>query len=239
MQHQAFWIDHLQRTRTAPTEWIYWLAYDDEVRERGISAITDDQGNWPLRLDTVYFGPWALRHEQPDRLWHGDPTEELESWTSFPAEGPTRLPVLEWIRQQLVQPTYMQMSGSVSPLRNFISLEGGSPRQEGSHADRDGDGGKPPHPGSRGVPTTRCHRLRPTQLRPSGIWQAGPRRGPAPACVDDSLLHGQSSSHVTLGDIVVNAGLQRGLAALGKSASPGRGVASSRSCLTLMLGSRD
>ena len=131
MQHQAFWIDYLQGTQAQPTDWVYWLAYDDEVRTRGIDAIVDETGNWPLRHDTVYFGPWAMRHEQPDHLWDGDPAQALESWTSFPLEGPTRLPVIEWIRQQLIQPTYMQMSGSVCPLRNFIDLRDAKPSKKG------------------------------------------------------------------------------------------------------------
>lgn len=131
MLHQAFWVDYLQRTGARATDWIYWLAYDDEVRARGINALIDEVGNWPLHHDTVYFGPWAMRHEQPNHLWDGDPTQALESWTSFPLEGPTRLPVLEWIRQQLIQPTYMQMSGSVCPLRNFIDLKDAKPAKKG------------------------------------------------------------------------------------------------------------
>ena len=131
MQHQAFWIEYLQQTGAVPTDWIYWLAYDDEVRERGITAITDDDGNWPLGQDTVYFGPWAMRHEQPDALWAGDPNTALESWTSFPAEGPTRLPLMSWITNQLVQPTYMQMSGSVCPFGSFVELRDGRPRKQG------------------------------------------------------------------------------------------------------------
>jgi hypothetical protein len=131
MQHQAFWIDYLQRTGARPEDWIYWLAYDDQVRSRGIEAIVDDQGNWPLRRGTAYFGPWAMRHEQADHPFDGPWDEPLESWTSFPSTGPTRLPVLEWIRQQLKQPTYMQMSGSVCPFESFVALRDGRPRKSG------------------------------------------------------------------------------------------------------------
>ena len=131
MQHQAFWIDHLLSTGAKESDWIYWLAYDDEVRRRGIEAITDSTGAWPLEPGTAYFGPWAMRHEQPDTLWSGDASEPLESWTSFPAQGPTRLPVAQWIADQLRQPTYMQMSGSVNPLRSFIDLKDSKPRKQG------------------------------------------------------------------------------------------------------------
>ena len=131
MQHQAFWVDYLEATGTAPDDWIYWLAYDDEVRLHGIEAMTDEQGNWPLEPHTAYFGPWAMRHEHPDQLWNGDPTEDLESWTSFPAEGPLRLTVAQWIGDQLRQPTYMQMSGSVNHFRSFTALRDSWPRKRG------------------------------------------------------------------------------------------------------------
>ena len=131
MEHQAFWIDYLTRTGANSDDWIYWLAYDDEVRVRGIDAITDDEGNWPLQEGTVYFGPWAMRHEQADDLWAGDPGQELESWTSFPPNGPTRLPVLTWIADQITQPTYMQMSGSVNQFRSFLALRDLRPRKRG------------------------------------------------------------------------------------------------------------
>ena len=130
MQHQAFWVTYLTTTQARPDEWIYWLAYDDEVRLSGLNAITGG-GSWPLEPGTAYFGPWALRHESPDQLWSGDTTAELESWTSFPADGPTELPVETWITNQLAQPTYMQMSGSVNPLQAFISLKEARPRKRG------------------------------------------------------------------------------------------------------------
>lgn len=131
MEHQAFWVDYLQRTGATSDDWIYWLAYDDEVRPAGIEAIVDGDGGWPLERGTVYFGPWAMRHERADTLWDGDPTARLESWTSFPASGPTRLPLMRWIAGQLAQPTYMQMSGSVCPFGNFVELRDGTPAKRG------------------------------------------------------------------------------------------------------------
>ena len=131
MQHQAFWVTHLEQSGVQPTDWIYWLAYDDQVRTRGIEEIIDEAGNWPLQPGTAYFGPWAMRHEQPDRLWSGDPHEPLESWTSFPKQGPTTLPVLDWIEQQLIQPTYMQMSGSVCVFESYLQMRDNKPRKSG------------------------------------------------------------------------------------------------------------
>lgn len=131
MQHQAFWVDYLEKSGTGADEWIYWLAYDDEVRVAGIEELLDEQGNWPLERGTVYFGPWAMRHESADSPWDGNPEAQLESWTSFPAQGPVQLPVTSWIREQLRQPTYMQMSGSVCPFDNFLQVRDGKPRKSG------------------------------------------------------------------------------------------------------------
>jgi len=131
MQHQAFWVEYLIRSGASAQDWIYWLAYDDEVRARGVEAIVNGAGSWPLVPRTAYFGPWAMRHEQPEQLWAGDPNARLESWTSFPLEGPTELAVEQWITEQLRQPTYIQMSGSVNPLQSFIDLKDLRPRKRG------------------------------------------------------------------------------------------------------------
>ena len=131
MQHQAFWVEYLLRSGASAQDWIYWLAYDDEVRASGVEAIVNEAGSWPLVPGTAYFGPWAMRHEQPEHLWAGDPSARLESWTSFPLEGPTELAVEQWIAEQLHQPTYIQMSGSVNPLQSFIDLKDLRPRKRG------------------------------------------------------------------------------------------------------------
>ncbi len=131
MQHQAFWIDYLVRTGAKPHDWIVWMSYDDEVRPQGIDEIVDESGGWPLREGTGYFGPWAMRHEGTDRLWAGDSSKQLESWTSFPVDGPLVLPAATWVRDQLRQPTYMQMSGSVNPLTSFLYLRDSRPRKRG------------------------------------------------------------------------------------------------------------
>jgi len=131
MQHQAKWVDYLQSTGVTSNQWIYWLAYDDEVRLTGIRNLVDAQGNWPLEAGTAYIGPWAMRHESPDRLFDGDPAEPLESWTAFPSDGPRRMPVMDWIAAQLRQPTYMQMSGSVMPFSNYLALRDQRPRKSG------------------------------------------------------------------------------------------------------------
>ncbi len=131
MEHQSFWVDYLADSGTQPTDWIYWLAYDDELNTAGIAQVQDSNGSWPLNLDTVYFGPWAMRHETPTELWSGNNVDDMHVWTSFPTEGSTRLPVLTWIRDQIDQPTYMQMSGSLIPFRNYYELRHGKPKKSG------------------------------------------------------------------------------------------------------------
>lgn len=131
MEHQTFWVDYLSDSGASPNDWIYWLAYDDEVSSQGIDLILNPNGSWPLQLNTAYFGPWSMRHESADRLWDGDPKQTQQIWTSFPKGGPTRLPILIWIRQQLRQPTYMQMSGSLIPFRNYLELRDGKPTKTG------------------------------------------------------------------------------------------------------------
>ena len=131
MEHHAFWVDYLEKSQAQPTDWIYWLAYDDELNTSGITQIQGPDGSWPLELNTVYFGPWAMRHETPTQLWSESDNEDMPVWTSFPKDGPTRLPVLTWIKDQLDQPTYMQMSGSLIPFRNYLELRHGKPKKVG------------------------------------------------------------------------------------------------------------
>lgn len=122
MPHQYFWLDHLERTGVQPDDWVYWFAHDDEVKPSGIAHLIDADGNWPLRQGTCYLGPWAMRHDEPDHLYDGPRDIDLESWTSFPVEGPQELPVAEWIAQQLIKPTYINMSGCITTLRSFQEL---------------------------------------------------------------------------------------------------------------------
>jgi len=132
MAHQDFWVTYLEKSGATPQDWIYWLAYDDQVYTPGMTMLFG--GNSPqltLEADTVYFGPWAMRHEQPEQLWSGNPHEPMETWTSFPKLGPLKLPLITWIADQLKQPTYMQMSGSLIPFRNYVELRDGSPKKTG------------------------------------------------------------------------------------------------------------
>ena len=130
MEHQRFWIEYLQSSGAQPDDWIFWLAYDDEVRSAGISALVDAAGHWPLQRSHAYIGPWAMRHESADQLWAGDPQAALESWTAM-SPSRRRMPVMQWIAEQVRQPTYIQMSGSVLPLAAHAELVLRSPVKSG------------------------------------------------------------------------------------------------------------
>ncbi len=122
--HQFFWLDHLEAMGERADDWVMWFAHDDELRPRGISNLVDQQGNWPLEDGTIYLGPWGMRYDPPGELFDGDRNGPLESWTSFPIDGPVRMPVAQWIADQLVQPTYINMSGCVTKLESFQQLRG-------------------------------------------------------------------------------------------------------------------
>jgi len=122
MAHQYFWLDYLESTGTKPDDWVYWFAHDDVVKQSGIANLVDEHGNWPLEQGTIYLGPWGMRYDEVDTLYDGPTDTDVESWTSFPLEGPLRLPVGEWIAQQLEQPTYINMSGCITTLGSFQQL---------------------------------------------------------------------------------------------------------------------
>ena len=63
-----------------------------------------------------------MRYDPLGGMYEGPADAPLESWTSFPIDGPLRLPVGEWIAQQLEQPTYINMSGCVTQLASFQAL---------------------------------------------------------------------------------------------------------------------
>lgn len=131
MQHQSFWIKYLQETGTQRQDWIYWLAYDDAVRIEGLTKLTDNPEDWPLEAGIAYLGPWAMRHETADQLYVGRPDDPAEVWTSLPSQGDGKVPIVEWIADQLWQPTYIQMSGSIMSFGSFMDLRDMHPRKNG------------------------------------------------------------------------------------------------------------
>lgn len=130
MRHQAFWVDYLEATSVASTDWIYWLAYDDEINLLGIESILDPAGDWPLKDKTSYFGPWAMRHEAHGQVLPGNSLETLEIWTCLKSQGVTAIEVLDWIRDQLTTPTYLQMSGSLIQFAAYLDMRDGKPRKQ-------------------------------------------------------------------------------------------------------------
>lgn len=122
MQHQAFWIAYLLKTGATLSDWIYWLAYDDQVSVGGIKQILTKEGEWPLETGTSYFGPWVVRHESAHELWREPESGEDEIWTCFDTQASLPIESFEWLHEQLTEPTYMQMSGSVTQLAQHARL---------------------------------------------------------------------------------------------------------------------
>lgn len=122
MAHQYFWLDYLEKSGEGPTDWVLWFAHDDQLRPQGMRACTDATGAWTLEDRTIYLGPWGMRYDPPGGLYDGPADAPLESWTSFPLDGPLRLSVGEWIAQQLEQPTYINMSGCITQLASFQAM---------------------------------------------------------------------------------------------------------------------
>lgn len=122
MSHQYFWLDHLERTGERSRDWVLWFAHDDQIRTRGIERLVNEEGVWPLTPKTIYLGPWGMRYDPVGGLYGGPAEAPVESWTSFPLDGPLRLPVAEWIGQQLAQPTYINMSGCITQLASFQAM---------------------------------------------------------------------------------------------------------------------
>jgi hypothetical protein len=131
MRHQAFWINYLYSTGAQDSDWIFWLAYDDEISARGIERILAENGGWPLEPRHTYFGPWAVRHESADFLWQGDRDLDSEIWTALPLESSESVTPTEWLCSQLKRPTYIQMSGSLSQLSCHQRLVKHWPRKTG------------------------------------------------------------------------------------------------------------
>lgn len=130
MKHQAFWITYLRHTGVQSDDWIFWLAYDDQIRPQGITKIVDSAGNWPLSTGTIYLGPWSVRHETTRELWTASNSDFEEIWTCLPTNASSGSRPLEWIAEQLINPTYIQMSGSVASLACHDRLVTARPRKQ-------------------------------------------------------------------------------------------------------------
>lgn len=131
MRHQEFWINYLQETGVHDDDWIYWLAYDDEIDSGGIARLIDSDGNWPLSADSAFLGPWKIRHESPMSLWKQEESSDDETWTCLEHGSNGGMNAMTWIRSQLVRPTYIQMSGSVMTFRSHARLVRNRPRKSG------------------------------------------------------------------------------------------------------------
>ena len=128
MDHIRYWTAHLQKTKIPLDQQIMWLGHDDELDPVGLAQSCPD-GVWPLRENTMVLGPWKLRHESVDSLYEIPMNEKLETWTCFP--DPAQLPMksMDWACDQLLHPTYINLTGGVFPFRSLQAVVEFKPRK--------------------------------------------------------------------------------------------------------------
>jgi hypothetical protein len=123
MDHIRFWATELGRRNLPPTTHLMWLGHDDELDPEGLAAACP-AGQWPLRPDTMILGPWKLRHEAVDTLYAAPENEQLETWTCFPDQAATPQASIDWVCDQLLHPTYLNLTGGVFPFNSLLNIAG-------------------------------------------------------------------------------------------------------------------
>ena len=128
MDHVRFWATHLQLGKVPFDQQIMWLGHDDELDPVGL-AQSCPGGVWPLLQNTMILGPWKLRHESVDSLYQIPANEKLETWTCFPDSSRLPMSSMDWVCDQLIHPTYINLTGGVFPLRSLIEIIDFKPRK--------------------------------------------------------------------------------------------------------------
>lgn len=112
MDHTRFWAGELRRQQLLAATNLMWLGHDDEIDPEGL-AISCPGGRWPLRKGTMLLGPWKLRHESVGELYRAPDNEQLETWTCFPDQLAKPQTAIDWACDQLLHPTYLNLTGGV------------------------------------------------------------------------------------------------------------------------------
>ena len=123
-EHTRFWVAALEGMGVAGSQPIFWLAHDDELNGPGLACVGTP---WQLDAETTYLGPWIVRHESVESLWHAPEGHTDEVWTCFRRASPQR--TIDWVRDQLDHPTYISFSGCVFPLAGMVALLHSRPRK--------------------------------------------------------------------------------------------------------------
>lgn len=128
MDHIRYWGSFLRDIKTPVDQHVMWLGHDDELNPVGL-AKSCRNGFWTLSEDTMILGPWKLRHESTDSLYQVPVNEVLETWTCFPDSPPIYMKSMDWACDQLVHPTYINLTGGVFPLRSLLEVIDFKPRK--------------------------------------------------------------------------------------------------------------
>jgi hypothetical protein len=98
-----------------------WLGHDDELNPTGLEDVCTD-GRWPLPAETMMLGPWVVRHESIDALYQGSESQQDEVWTCFPDPLIGTLPAIDWVCDQLIRPTYLNLTGGIFPFSSLLAI---------------------------------------------------------------------------------------------------------------------
>jgi len=121
MSHSRFWATELRRRNLPPNTHLMWLGHDDELDPDGLAAACPG-GQWPLRPGTMILGPWKLRHESVGTLYEAPEDEQLETWTCFPDQTVKPQSSIDWVCDQLLHPTYLNLTGGVFPFGSVLDI---------------------------------------------------------------------------------------------------------------------
>ena len=121
MDHSRFWANELRTQFLPETTQLMWLGHDDELDPEGL-AISCPGGSWPIRESTMLLGPWKLRHESVGELYRVPEDEQLEVWTCFPDQQSKPQTAIDWVCDQLLHPTYLNLTGGVFPFAGVLDI---------------------------------------------------------------------------------------------------------------------
>ncbi len=121
MDHTRFWADQLRSRHLPESTHLMWLGHDDELNPDGL-AISCPDGHWPLREGTMLLGPWKLRHESVGELYQPPADEQLETWTCFPDQQAKPQTAIDWVCDQLLHPTYLNLTGGVFTFASVLDI---------------------------------------------------------------------------------------------------------------------
>ncbi len=121
MSHIRFWASELRNAGLATSATLMWMGHDDELNPEGLRLVAP-HGRWPLAEDTMVLGPWVVRHEAVDEVTVPAADDVSETWTCFPDPWVIKRPSMEWVCDQLMHPTYLNLTGGVFTFESLLAM---------------------------------------------------------------------------------------------------------------------